>query len=328
MNNNVVIIGGGGFIGSYVAEHYAKNNFNVTVIDNFLTGRQENLVNLINLDNFKLIAKDFLEIDKNEINLLISKAKYVYNFAAIVGIEHVLKNPLKTLDVNTRILNEVLEIAANLTDKPIILTASTSEVYGSQDGALSEKESPALIEDTLKYHSSYPISKLMNENVASIYYQEKKVPIIILRLFNTIGPRQIGKYGMVVPRFIKAAMGNSPIMVHGDGTQTRSFCDVRDTAKILFDLAKQKDALGKIFNVGNDQTISIMDLALLVKELCNSKSDIITIPFEDYYGDQLKNYVNIIHREPNLEKLKNIISVKYSWDLSDTIKNMAGISQQ
>jgi len=323
MSTNILIIGGGGFIGSHVAEYYIKNNFNVTVIDNFLTGRQENLVNLINLDNFKLVAEDFLELDKAEKLLLIANANYIYNFAAIVGIEHVLKNPLKTINVNTRILTEILEISAKLINKPTILTASTSEVYGSQEGALSEKNSPAIIENTLKYHSSYPISKLLNENLSSIYFQEKNVPIIILRLFNTIGPRQIGKYGMVVPRFIKSAINNTPIMVHGDGTQTRSFCDVRDIAKMLFDLSVQQDALGKIFNIGNEQTISIMDLAVLVKKLCGSSSSIVKISFKEYYGDQLKNYVNIKHRRPNLEKLKKIISIQYSWNLSDTIKDMA-----
>lgn len=312
----VLITGGAGFIGSHIAEHHLKKGDKVIVVDNCCSKSYDNLKNFANNPNLVFIKSNFLNWDG--LMQAAMRVSRIYNMAAIVGVQNVLEHPLSTLDGNVNILVRILKTVSKLDKKPVILVASTSEVYGAQEGMLNE--SMALhLETTMKIHASYVVSKIHNEAISKIYSSELSVPCVVTRIFNTVGPRQTGYYGMVVPRFVEQAVSNMPITVYGDGKQSRSFCNVVDTVKILDALLCEESATGDVFNVGNNEHISIMDLALLVKRVAASTSEIVHIPIDKAYHH---DYMEIKHRQPNLEKTNSLINYRPQWTLEETIKDL------
>jgi UDP-glucose 4-epimerase len=315
---SILIVGGAGFIGSHLVDYYLNLNKEVIAIDNLSTGKLDNISQHLNHPHFKFHQSDFLNWP--DLDEALEGCELVYNVAAIVGMFNVLERPIATLNVNINLTERLLAAISKLNHKPPIIIASSSEVYGSSIKAMKETDA-LLIETTYKAHANYPISKLCNEVAGLAYYKEKQVPAIIIRIFNTVGPRQSARYGMVLPRFIKQALNKDPITIFADGQQTRSFCDVRDVCNIFHQLAMTDKSVGEIINVGNDKSTTILELADLVKEITYSTSDLVFQNYDEVYG---KEYINIQNRRPNLNKLKSIINYSLEWELADTIKDMVG----
>ncbi len=312
----ILIVGGAGFIGSHLVDYYLNLNKEVIAVDNLSTGKKDNISQHFNNPKFKFYETDLLEW--NELDSILENAELIYDVAAVVGMFYVLERPIATLNVNINITEYLLAAIAKLRNKPPVIIASSSEVYGSSPEAM--KETDALrIETTQKAHANYPISKLCNEVAGLAYYKEKQVPAIVVRIFNTVGPRQSARYGMVLPRFINQALNNEPLTIFDDGQQTRSFSDVRDVCNIFHQLAMTDKSVGEIINVGNDKSITILKLAELVKELAQSTSGFVYQNYDDVYGNE---YINIQNRKPDLDKLKSLINFSMQWTLEDTIKNM------
>ncbi|MBY0544929.1 MAG: NAD-dependent epimerase/dehydratase family protein [Gammaproteobacteria bacterium] len=309
----VLITGGAGFIGSNLADYHLEKGDEVYAIDNFLGSPHSNIKHLLTHKNFHFTNADLRECP--ELGDILGNVQRVYHLAALLGMFRILAHPVDTLDDNIKTTEVLLRTAKKQKNKPVLLIASSSEVYGNQIGPLYE-DRPLILEGTIKNHSNYPISKICDEGMALAYYHEHKVPTVVLRIFNTIGKRQSGRYGMVVPRFIKQAVSGEPITLFGTGEQSRSFCDVRDTVCILDRLADNKKAIGEIVNIGNDAVISIHDLAVKVKTLAGSSSKIIYQPYDDVYHG---GYVDIQQRQIDSKKLLSLTDYSYRYTLDDTI---------
>ncbi len=315
---SILIVGGAGFIGSDLVDFYLNLYKKVIALDNLSTGKLDNISQHLHNPNFKFYEFDLLNWP--DLDTVLENCELVYDLAAVVGMFNVLERPIATLNVNINLTERLLAAISKLKYKPTIIIASSSEVYGSRHSAMKETDS-LLVETTQKAHANYPISKLCNEVAGLAYYKEKQVPAIIVRIFNTVGPRQSARYGMVLPRFINQALNNKPITIFDDGHQTRSFSDVRDVCNIFYQLAINDKSVGEIINVGNDKTTTIHKLAELVKNLTQSTSNFVYQNYDEVYG---KEYINIQNRKPDLTKLKSLINFSMKWELEDTIKNMIG----
>ncbi|OGV26004.1 MAG: nucleoside-diphosphate sugar epimerase [Legionellales bacterium RIFCSPHIGHO2_12_FULL_37_14] len=314
---HVLITGGAGFIGSHLAEYHLKHHDKVYVVDNLETGLQSNLDFLSQNSNFEYEIANILTWPK--LYEAVMWADRVYHMAAVVGVYKVLENPIAVLATNIAGCERVLRAVKDSKWATRLLIASSSEVYGTS------ARQPLIESDNLIFKSaahsrwSYSISKLANESFGLAYAEEVTSKIFIARLFNIIGPRQTGEYGMVLPRFVNQAVNNKPITVYGSGKQTRSFCDVRDLVVMLDKLVSEDKAAGKIINVGKDAEISIEDLALSVKKLAKSSSIITHLSYKEAYGTLFEETKR---RKPCLKKLSNLISYKYKWNLEDTILDL------
>lgn len=314
----VLITGGAGFIGSYLAEALLKKKRKVVIIDNLSTGNMENINHLKGNKNFSYYIDTIM--NKPLMKRLIENSDITYHLAAAVGVKFIIDNPLESIQINVRGTELVLELANDLGKKKVIL-ASTSEIYGkNKDGKTSFKEDDDRILGTTSISRwSYSCTKALDEFLALAYYREKKLPIVIVRLFNTCGPRQTGRYGMVVPRFIKQALLNQPITVYGDGTQTRSFTYVDDVVNAVIRLSEHPHAVGEIFNVGNSKSISINELAEKIKRMTNSKSVIVHIPYEKAYE---KGFEDMRYRQPDITKIKGLIGFKPRVSMENMLKKI------
>jgi UDP-glucose 4-epimerase len=296
MRNHVLVTGGAGFIGSHLVERLLADGKNVVVLDDFSTG---------NRDNLRAVARDpRLQVVQSEVSTcaelskLAAGAEVIYHLAAAVGVELVVKSPIRTLATNLHETEVILEAAAE--HQTPILLASTSEVYGkSQETAFGEEDN-LLIGPPHQARWSYACSKLMDEFLTLAYAKERSLPVVIARLFNTVGPRQTGRYGMVLPRFIAAARAGQPLQVHGDGRQSRCFCYVRDTVESLVRLQNCPAARGQVFNVGSTEEITIFDLAKLVIEILHSESAIELVPYSRAYEP---GFDDMRRRKPVIDKL-------------------------
>jgi UDP-glucose 4-epimerase len=313
---SILITGGAGFIGSHLVDFYLNLNKKVIVIDDLSTGKLDNIRMHLKNPNFEFHQTDLLTL--SNLTPILENCELVYSMAAMVGMFNVLEHPIKTLNININLTETLLSASSKLKRKPTIVIASSSEVYGSKPSAMKETDK-LQIETTTRAHINYPISKLCNEVAGLAYYKEKRLPVIIVRIFNTVGPRQSSRYGMVVPRFTQQAMDNQPITIFEDGLQTRAFCDVRDMCNIFHQLSLTDKSVGEIINAGSNRSISILELAHLVKELTKSTSSFVFQNHSEVYG---KEYVNIQNRRPNLNKLKSIIAYSAQWKLEDTIKEI------
>lgn len=327
----VLVTGGAGFIGSHLCEYHVKRGDKVYAVDNLTTGLQSNLDLLSNNKNFKYEIADILTWP--QLYETVSWADRIYHMAAVVGVFRVLENPLEVLSTNVLGSERVLR-AVEASKRPIsLLIASSSEVYGARVTQPLKEDDELVYKSAMQNRWSYPISKFTNEafglayathpsrlGLGSTNTAESTKNIVIARLFNTIGPRQTGIYGMVVPRFIQQAMAGENITVYGSGEQTRSFCDVRDLVVMLDKLMSADKAHGQIVNVGNDREISITDLANMVKNITKSSSSIEYISYEKAYGVE---FDEMMRRKPSLKKLNNLISYQYAWNLEDTISYLA-----
>lgn len=317
---HILVTGGAGFIGSHLVERLLRDGKIVKVIDDCSTGTFENLRHLRSHPQLELLNYKVSSCPK--LDVLTAEAEAIYHLAAAVGVELVVRSPIRTIETNLHETEAILG-AASKHGTPILLT-STSEVYGkSQKPAFSE-EDDLLIGPPHLGRWSYACSKLMDEFLAMAYAQERNLPVIIVRLFNTVGPRQTGQYGMVLPRFIEAAMSGKSLRVYGDGKQTRCFCYVGDTVESLIRLQQCAQARGEVFNVGNTEEVNILQLAGLVIELLHSKSAIELVPYQEAYAP---GFQDMLRRKPVTEKLTRLTGFKPQTSLPEIILRTAGIKQ-
>lgn len=314
---NILITGGAGFIGSHLAEYHLKKGDAVFAIDDLSSGIEANITPFQKNPNFEFEHTDILHW--TSINEKIAWADRIYHMAAVVGVYKVLEEPIKVLTVNILGFEKLLHAIKLSHVRPKIIIASSSEVYGPHNEPALKEDMNLIIEAAAKNRWHYAVSKLADESFALAFQKKMGISSTIIRLFNTIGPRQTGRYGMVVPRFVAQAMNNESITVFGEGSQTRSFCDVRDTVVMLDLLAENEDAVGETINVGNDREITMKDLAILVKKLAGSRSEIEYIPYEQAYSS---DYVDIKRRKPDLNKLFSYIQFKHQWTLEDSITDL------
>jgi UDP-glucose 4-epimerase len=298
---HILVTGGAGFIGSHLVERLLGDGKSVTVIDDCSTGRLENLRSVKGHPGLEIIQAKVSECGK-PLNDLARESQAIYHLAAVVGVDLVMNSVLKTIDSNLRETQLILD-AASAGGVPILLT-STSEVYGKSSKAAFSEDDDLLIGSPHLSRWSYACSKLMDEFLALAHSREKNTPVVIARLFNTVGPRQTGQYGMVLPRFIEAAKTGKPLKVFGDGSQTRCFCYVDDTVEALVRLQNCPAAKGEIFNVGRAGEISIRDLAQLVIRLLHSTSSIEYIPYSKAYAP---GFEDMLRRKPVVDKLAKYV---------------------
>ena len=313
-----LITGGAGFIGSHLAEELLRRKQEVVVIDNLSTGDIKNIEHLKTNPKFSYHINTIM--NEKIMRSLISKCDVVYHMAAAVGVKYIIDNPLKSLKTNVEGTEIVLELASTMGNKKVIL-ASTSEIYGKdRPGKRTFKEDDdRLLGSTTISRWSYSCAKAMDEFLALAYSRERKLPVIILRFFNTCGPRQTGRYGMVMPRFVKQALSGKAITIYGDGKQTRSFTYVGDVVRAIIALEKEPKAIGEIFNIGNPSVVSIRKLADKVKKMTKSKSPIVYIPYDEAYD---KGFEDMRHRHPDITKIKDLIGFKPEVDLDEILKRI------
>jgi UDP-glucose 4-epimerase len=316
---HVLVTGGAGFIGSHLVERLLAAGRPVTVIDDLSTGRLENLQAVARHAGLRVVQEKVSEC--RELPKLAAAAGAIYHLAAAVGVELVVNSPIRVLETNLH-ETEVLLAAAGAADAPVVL-ASTSEVYGKSQKEAFTEEDDLLIGPPHRSRWSYACSKLMDEFLALAHAGERGLPVIITRLFNTVGARQTGRYGMVLPRFIAAARSGEPLRVHGDGKQTRCFCHVSDTVEALVRLEGCTAARGQVFNVGGTEEVSILELARLVVEALNSKSAIELVPYADAYAP---GFEDMRRRKPVVDKLFNAVQFRPSTPLRRIIELAAASS--
>src|SRR4030065_919510 len=292
-----LITGGAGFIGSHLAERLLARGDEVYVIDNLSTGKLENISHLRKNPNFHFTLGSISE--EHLLHPLIEKGDIVYHLAAAVGVRLIIEKPVETIETNILGTEMVLKVA-NLYKKKVII-ASTSEVYGKTAKVPFKEDDDSVYGPTTKSRWSYACSKAIDEFLALAYFHEKKLPIVILRLFNTIGPRQTGKYGMVVPTFVQQALLNHPITVFGDGSQKRSFTYVDDVVTLTILLAEDRRAEGEVFNIGNGKEMTIKELAEKIKAMAGSKSEIIQVPYDQAYE---RGFEDMWRRGPDIGKVR------------------------
>ena len=314
----ILVTGGAGFIGANLAEFHLSRGDSVLAVDDLSTGSMANVDAFAGRGEYRFERADIM--DWPEMGEAIGQADRVYHMAAVVGMFRVLKQPVDVTRVNVMGTERILELATRSKRPPQVVIASSSSVYAtSNPERLSE-------EIDLNIHPgaallNYALSKLMNEVQALAYAQEHGLRVVVARLFNTVGPRQTGTYGFVLPRFVEQAVTGRPITVFGDGSQTRSFCDVRDTVRMLNALCDQPAANGEIVNVGNDRQITIGELALVVRQIADTTSPIEHVSTEQAYGQRIKE---IQFRRPVLDKLRGLTGFIHQWGLEDTVADLIG----
>lgn len=312
----ILVTGGAGFIGSHLCERLVAEGHDVTAIDNFSTGNASNLISLINSESFTLIEGSIL--DSATLNPLIENAEYVFHLAAAVGVFNIVKNPLASLLTNIRGTENVLE-AAYETKTPVFLTSS-SEVYGKNISDSLKESDDRILGTPVTLRWSYSEAKAIDESLAYAYFIEKQLETRIVRFFNTVGPRQLGAYGMVVPRFVRAALSNNPITIYGDGNQTRCFAHVYDVVDAVVALAFSANTLGKVVNIGNNEEISINALARKIIDETESKSEIVYVPYAEAYGD---GFEDMERRVPNIDLISQLVGWKPQRNLSTIISDIS-----
>jgi UDP-glucose 4-epimerase len=312
----ILVTGGAGFIGSHLCERLIKDGHTVIAIDNFSTGQASNLKGLVNSTKFTLVEGSILDLET--LNPLISNCDYVFHLAAAVGVFNIVKNPLASLLTNIRGTENVLE-AAHATKTPVFLTSS-SEVYGKNISDSLKESDDRILGSPVTLRWSYSEAKAIDESLAYAYFVEKQLETRIVRFFNTVGPRQLGAYGMVVPRFVKSALNDEPITIYGDGNQTRCFAHVYDVIDAVIATAFAENTIGKVINIGNNFEISINDLAKKVIAQTGSKSKVVYVPYEEAYGE---GFEDMERRVPNIELINQLVGWKPERDLSTMITDIS-----
>jgi UDP-glucose 4-epimerase len=310
-----LITGGAGFIGSHLAEKLLQRGDEVFAIDNLWTGKLSNLSRVQNNESFHLVVDTIL--NESVMNELVFKADHIYHLAAAVGVRTIMDNPVETLDINVKGTEVVLRLA-NRFKKKVFIT-STSEIYGNHMEHTLAEDDNRLMGSVKKRRWAYACSKTLDEFLALAYFDEKKLPVVIGRLFNTVGPRQTGQYGMVLPNFVQSALLGKPITVYGDGDQTRSFTHVWDVVEAVILLMSEPTAQGDVFNVGNDKEVTINELAEKVKQMTGSSSAIEHVPYEKAYGP---GFEDMRRRCPNIAKIRKLIGFQPKYDLEAMIQSV------
>jgi UDP-glucose 4-epimerase len=306
------ITGGAGFIGSHLAEALLNEGHEVDIIDNLSTGSIRNVGHLKSHPKFKYVVDTLT----NEPLLaeLIDRNDVVFHFAAAVGVKLIVEEPVHTIETNVHGTEVVLK-HANKKKKKVII-ASTSEVYGKNVDVPFREDADLVMGATVKHRWAYACSKAIDEFLALAYYKERKLPVIIVRFFNTVGPRQTGQYGMVLPSFVRQALANEPITVFGDGTQSRSFTYVGDVVDCLLKLVREPKAVGEVFNIGNKEEVTILRLAEMVKDLAGSSSEIVFVPYDKAYE---AGFEDMPRRVPDLRKIHQLVGYEPKVQLTEII---------
>jgi len=309
-----LVTGGGGFIGSHLVEHLLSCGDRVVIIDNFSTGRRSNLA---------AVDPSRVEIVEGGVSTGIKRFEpgsfdRIYHLAAAVGVRLVIEQPIRTIETNVHETSAILEFAAR-TSTPLLL-ASTSEVYGKSEHTPFSEDDDVVYGPTVLHRWSYACSKAIDEYLALAYNREHGLPVTIARLFNTVGPRQVGVYGMVLPRFVAAALAGQSLEVYGDGRQTRCFCDVRDVAAELARMPRTAACIGRVLNVGHDEPIDIRSLAELVVKTLGSDSKIKTIPYDEAFG---AGFDDLRDRRPDLTRIREATGFAPAIPLTQTIRDIA-----
>ena len=311
-----LITGGAGFIGSHLAERLLQRGEQVVLLDNLSTGSMENIRHLKSFDRMQY----FLDAIENRQLLaeLVDDADVVVHLAAAVGVRLIVESPVRTIETNVNGTQHILEAACK--KRKLVVTASTSEVYGKNTQVPFREDADLVLGPTTKGRWSYAASKALDEFLALSYWKEKKLPVIIVRLFNTVGPRQTGRYGMVLPNLVNQALDGRPITVYGSGKQSRCFCDVSDTVEALVRLIETERALGEVVNIGNTEEITIEGLAQLVKERTRSSSEIVYVPYDEAYEP---GFEDMYRRVPCIEKLEALTGFRPRATLVEIVDRVA-----
>ena len=312
----ILVTGGAGFIGSHLCERLITNGHSVTILDSASTGQFSNLEEVVDSPQLRVIEGSVL--NTNLLNPLIREAEYVFHLAAAVGVFNIVNNPLASLLTNIRGTENVLE-AAHTSNTPVFLTSS-SEVYGKNISDSLKESDDRILGSPVTLRWSYSEAKAIDESLAYAYHVEKHLETRIVRFFNTVGPRQLGAYGMVVPRFVKAALANEPITIYGDGKQTRCFAHVYDVIDAVIAVAFAYNTIGKVINIGNNVEISINELAQKIIAETGSKSEIVYVPYSEAYGD---GFEDMERRVPNIDLINELVGWKPKRDLSTIIADIS-----
>jgi nucleoside-diphosphate-sugar epimerase len=317
----VLVTGGAGFIGSHLCESLLQRGDEVFVIDDLSTGRIENVAHLQDKRRFHLTIGSVL--DATLLTSLVRRADTVFHLAAVVGVQKIIDAPVDTIETNILGSHNVLSQAAR--HGKLCILASTSEVYGKTDRYPFSEDNDVVYGPTSKTRWSYACSKAIDEFLALAYHKTEGLPVTIARLFNTTGPRQTGRYGMVLPRFVDQALRGKPLTVFGTGQQTRCFADVSDVIRALLMLSDQVKAVGQVFNVGNPEEVSILELAKLVKNLTCSKSDIQLVPYDEAYQP---GFEDMERRVPCIEKISKLVGYKPKINLQEIVARVIAYRRQ
>ena len=310
---SVLITGGAGFIGSHLAQTLISQGCRVEVIDDLSTGCLSNIQHLLSHPDFSFIHTSVM--NEKVTATAIERADLVYHLAAAVGVHLIIEQPVRTIETNITCTELVLSLCAR--DKTPVLLASTSEVYGKSSKERFHEDDDLVIGPPSRSRWCYASSKIIDEFLAQAYYNEQGLPTVVARFFNTIGPRQTGRYGMVVPRFIEQARHNQPITVYGDGSQQRSFTWVADVVNAIIQLMAKPSAMGEVFNIGHRSEISMLELAKMIREMVGSSSEITRIPYEEALGS---GFEDMQRRMPDLSKIQRFIDYAPSCDLPEMLR--------
>ena len=311
----VLITGGAGFIGSHLADAYLQRECDVYVIDDLSTGKIENIQHLKGNKRFHYTIES---VHNQPVTAeLVDQCDVIFHLAAAVGVKLIVESPVRTIETNVRGTEVVLALANKKKKK--VLIASTSEVYGLSSDVPFREDGNLVMGATTKGRWSYACSKAIDEFLALAYWREKKLPTIVVRLFNTVGPRQTGQYGMVIPTFVKQALAGRPITVYGDGKQSRCFGYVGDIVGALIGLMEKDDAVGQVFNIGSNQEITILDLARRVKELTQSSSEIVFVPYDEAYEE---GFEDMPRRVPDISKVSDLVGFRPKMNLDGILKSV------
>jgi UDP-glucose 4-epimerase len=313
-SKRTLVTGGAGFIGSHLVELLLARGDDVVVVDNLSTGRPGNLRHLCGA------PLTIIESTVSDVLPSFARVEFdeIYHLAAAVGVRLVIEQPIHTIETNVHETSAILRYATEGRIRTVI--ASSSEVYGKGTRTPFREDDDVLYGPTIYSRWSYACSKAIDEYLALAYARQHGLPAVVARFFNTVGPRQIGTYGMVLPRFVDAALAGEPLTVHGDGRQSRCFCDVRDVVRVLPELLGDDRAIGHVFNVGNDESIEIGDLAKRVVQVLDSASEIVFVPYDDAFG---ADFDDLRVRQPDLTKLRSITGFRSRHALDDTIRDLA-----
>lgn len=310
-----LITGGSGFIGSHLSEKLLGAGDEVVVIDDLSTGRFENIAHLEKNKNFRC----YIDTVMNEalMEKLVEGCDCIYHLAAAVGVRLIIEDPVRTIETNILGTDVVLRLASRYRRK--LLVTSTSEIYGKNENAPFKEDDDRILGSTTKSRWSYSSSKAIDEFLCLAYYKEKKLPVTIVRLFNTVGPRQTGQYGMVIPRFVQQALANKPITIYGDGKQSRSFAYVKDIVSAITELINRPEAVGEVFNIGSCEEVSINELAGRIIKLAGSSSEIVHIPYEQAYET---GFEDMRRRVPDTSKINKLIGYEPTYSLDEILKEV------
>jgi UDP-glucose 4-epimerase len=311
----ILITGGAGFIGSHLSELLVNEAYHVVAIDDLSTGRLENIQHLRPRSNFQFVRETVLNVQV--LDRLASQAEIIVHLAAAVGVKLIVEDPVRTINTNIMGSETVLATANRYGCK--VLLASTSEVYGKGVRVPFHEEDDCLIGPTTHSRWAYATSKAVDEFLGLAYQRQFGLPVVIMRFFNTIGPRQTGRYGMVVPRFVRRALRNEPLQVYGDGKQSRCFADVADICEAIVKLAHHPQAVGGVFNIGNTQEITIRELAERVISLTGSSSTIEHVPYDEAYAP---GFEDMRRRAPSIDKIRALIGYRPRYSLEDALKRV------